>query len=101
MCTGEAGERGCLALKAALEMAPNDPEVAKWFREVTHERESMIAKVIKRGQAEGEISAKLDARATARYLMTSLAGLKVLGVSSPSAREVRDVVNLMLRVLDE
>ena len=101
MCTGEAGERGCLGLKAALEMAPNDPEVSKWFREVTHERESMIAKVIKRGQAEGEISPKLDARAVARYLMTSLAGLKVLGVSSPSAREVKEVVNLMLRVLDD
>ena len=101
MCTGEAGQRGCLGLKAALEMAPSDPDVSKWFRQVTHERESMVAKVIKRGQAEGEISPKLDARAVARYLLTSLAGLKVLGVSSPSAREVREIVNLMLRVLDE
>src|SRR5689334_5654035 len=38
-CTGEEGQRGCLGLKAALEMAPNDPEVAKWFKQVTHERE--------------------------------------------------------------
>lgn len=101
MCSGEAGQRGCLGLKAALEMAPHDEDVAKWVRDITREREQMLAKVIKRGQAEGDISDKLDSRAVAKYLLTSLAGLKVLGVSSPSPREVREVLNLILRVLDE
>jgi TetR/AcrR family transcriptional repressor of nem operon len=100
-CTGDAGQRGCLGLKAAVEMAPHDPDVANWVREITRARELMVAKVIKRGQAEGEISGGLDARAVARYLLMSLAGLKIMGVSSPSSRDVREVVSLILRVLDE
>jgi TetR/AcrR family transcriptional repressor of nem operon len=99
-CTGEAGLRGCLALKAGMEMAPHDKDVANWMKEATREREQMIAKLIKRGQGEGEIDASLDARAVARYLITSLTGLKVLGTASPSDRDVRDVVRLILRVLD-
>ncbi len=96
-----AGQRGCLGLKAAVEMAPHDPEVAAWVREVTRERELLVAKVIKRGQSDGEISDRLDARVVARYLLTCLAGLKIMGVSSPSAREVREVVSLILLVLDK
>ncbi len=101
LCTGDAGQRGCLGLKAAVEMAPHDPEVAAWVREVTRERELLVAKVIKRGQSDGEISDRLDARVVARYLLTCLAGLKIMGVSSPSAREVREVVSLILLVLDK
>jgi TetR/AcrR family transcriptional repressor of nem operon len=100
-CTGDAGQRGCLGLKAAVEMAPHDPDVANWVREITRARELMVAKVIKRGQAEGEINGGLDARVVARYLLMSLAGLKIMGVSSPSPRDVREVVSLILRVLDE
>jgi TetR/AcrR family transcriptional repressor of nem operon len=100
MCMGEAGQRGCLGLKAALEMAPHDADVAKWVRDITRERELMVAKVIKRGQSEGEIDNGLDARTVARYLLTSLAGLKVMGLSSPGPHEVREVLELILRVLD-
>ena len=99
-CTGDAGLRGCLALKAAMEMAPHDRDVAEWMKQVTRDREQVLAKVIRRGQAEGEINPRLDARATARYLMTCLAGLRVLGTASPSRKEVRDVVGLVLQALD-
>ena len=98
-CTGEAGRRGCLGLKAAMELAPHDPDIAAWMKQVTREREMMLAKAIRRGQNEGEIDADLDARATARFLISSLAGLRVLGTASPSEREVREVIELVLRVL--
>ena len=65
-CTGESGLRGCLALKAAMEMAPQDEDVAKWMRDVTHDRELQVAKTIRRGQAEGEINPKLEPRVLAQ-----------------------------------
>lgn len=98
-CTGEAGLKGCLGMKAALEMAPQDPDVANWMKNVSRERNLLIAKAIKRGQAAGEINPRLDAKAVARYLGTALAGLKLMGISGPTEREVRDVVELILRVL--
>jgi TetR/AcrR family transcriptional repressor of nem operon len=99
-CSGGAGQKGCLALKAAMEMAPQDADVANWVRRMTHAREQLIASVIKRGQAEGEINSKLEPRAAARYLLGALAGLGVMGVTAPPERKVREVVGLILRVLD-
>jgi len=96
---GESGQKGCLGLKAAMEMAPQDRDVADWAREVARQRERLLAKTIRRGQAEGEIDSGLDARAVARYLVTALAGLRVVGVSAPTEREVSEVVELILRVL--
>ena len=100
MCTGEAGLRGCLALKAAMEMAPHDKEVSDWVKHATRERELMVAKLVRRGQAEGGVNADLDPRAVARYLITSLTGLKVLGTAAPSDRDVREVLRLIVRVLE-
>lgn len=99
-CSGEAGARGCLVLKAAMEVAPHDADVADWLRNVTRERERTIAQVIRRGQAEGQVSPKLEPRAVARYLMSSLAGLRVLGTASPAQRQMREVADLILRILD-
>src|SRR6185437_3269600 len=99
-CTGERGLRGCLALKAAMEMAPHDKDVADWCKRVTLERERMLSDVVRRGQRENEIDAQLDPRVVARYLMSSLNGLRVLGMASPSERAVDEVVSLILRVLD-
>src|SRR3954470_19079583 len=31
-CAGDAGRRGCLASKAAMELAPHDADVARWFK---------------------------------------------------------------------
>ena len=100
MSVGAAGQKGCLGLKAAMEMAPQDQDVADFVRQVTLAREKMLAKVIKRGQDEGGIRPDLDSRAAARYLFAAVAGLRVMGTSAPSEREVREVVNLILRVLD-
>ena len=99
-CAGGAGQKGCLALKAAMEMAPQDADVANWVRRMTRAREQLIASVIQRGQAEGQINPKLDPRAAARYLLGALAGLGVMGVTAPPERKVREVVGLILRVLD-
>ena len=99
-CTGEAGLRGCLALKAAMEMAPQDDDVAQWVRDVAHERELQVAKTIRRGQAEGEINARIDPRVLARFLISGLAGLRVMGTASPSERDLRGVVELIIQSMD-
>ena len=100
ICTGEAGLRGCLGLKAALEMAPQDKDVAGWVRTVTRARDQLMAKAVRRGQSDGEINPRLDPRVVARFINTSLAGLKVLGTAAPTEKEVREVVAMMLRILD-
>lgn len=100
MCSGEAGLRGCLGIKAAMEMAAHDKDVADWVRTITRARDQLLARAIRRGQEAGEINRKLEPRVVARALNTALAGLKVLGTAGPTEKEVREVIAMMLRMLD-
>ena len=99
-CTGEDAARGCLAAKAALELAPHDPDISAWIRRFHERNVELVSQTIARGQQQGEINSELDARGVARFLLNGLAGLKLLGTTKPTADEVQVVVRLMLRVLE-
>ncbi len=99
MCTGQAGMRGCMAIKSAMEMAPHDKEIADWVKKFHRRNHKMVAEVLRRGQAQGEISAGIDADIAARFLLASLSGLHMLGTTSPTRKEVRDVMDMILKAL--
>ena len=99
-CCGPEGRRGCLAGKAAMELVPHEKDVAEYLRKLNTRNEKYLASVIQRGQDDGSINKALPPRATARYLLTSLGGLRTHGIMSPTKKEVREVVDLILRVLD-
>lgn len=97
---GEKGRRGCLAAKAAMELAPHDKDVAAWVKRFHRRNVSLIARVIERGQRAGEISRRLHANDAARFILNSLAGMRVTGTIARAA-EMDGVVELILKVLDE
>jgi TetR/AcrR family transcriptional repressor of nem operon len=99
-CTSEEGRRGCLAGKAAMELAPHDADIANWLKKYHRRNIDLVARTIARGQEHGEIAATLDPRAVARFLLNAMAGLRLLGTIAPSESEVKDVVQLTLKVLD-
>jgi TetR/AcrR family transcriptional repressor of nem operon len=99
-CIGEGARRGCLAAKAAMELAPHDKDIANWLRRFHRRNVDTLSRTIARGQAQGEINAKLDARAVARFLLNGVAGLRLLGTMGSSESEVQDILTLMLKVLD-
>lgn len=99
-CIGEAGRRGCMVAKAAMELAPFDEDIAHWVRKLHLRHERAVADVVRRGQKSGEINAALSPSAAARFLLSSMGGLRLLGSISPNEKDVREVVELVLRVLD-
>ncbi len=99
-CTGDEAGRGCLAAKAALELAPHDPDISAWIRRFHARNVELLADTLQRGQQQGEINPQLDARGVARFLLNGVAGLRLLGTTQPSPAEVQDVVRLMLKVLE-
>jgi TetR/AcrR family transcriptional repressor of nem operon len=99
-CTGAGAERGCLAAKAAMEFAPHDADVAAWLKRFHRRNVDSLTATIARGQEQGEISRRVDARAAARFVLNGIAGLRLLGTMGPSSGEVQDVVKLMMNVLD-
>ena len=99
-CTGDGAAKGCLAATAAMELAPHDKDVAAWLRRFHRRNTYLVARTIHRGQDGGEISRRIDARAAARFLLNGMAGLRLLGTIGMPENEPRDVVKMMLKVLD-
>ena len=99
-CTGEGGRRGCLIAKAAVELVPHDRDVAKWITRLHRRNEGIVASVVSRGQSEGEINTRSSAAAIARFLLAGLGGLRMLGTASPTQKDVNEVAELILRVLE-
>jgi TetR/AcrR family transcriptional repressor of nem operon len=98
-CTSEGAGRGCLAAKAAMELAPHDKDVAAWLRKFHRRNVSMVAKVIERGQKRGEISRGVCADVAAKFVLNNIAGLRLLGAMTPSSNEVRQVMEMVLDTL--
>src|SRR5436309_5826193 len=91
-CTGDGAGRGCLAAKAAMELAPHDKDIAAWLKRFHRRNVKLVAAVVQRGQEAGEIPRKLDPEAAARFLLNNIAGMRLLGTTSPTATELREVV---------
>jgi TetR/AcrR family transcriptional repressor of nem operon len=75
-----AGERrrGCLAVNTAIELAPDDPEIARALRISQDAAIATIAARLDRGRRDGDVAADLDVQATAEFLLTTIAGLRVM-----------------------
>ncbi len=82
---------GCLLVNTALELSPHDPEIAGIVRDGLAEMEGFFRRMVKRGQAAGEIPAGLDAVATARALLGLFIGLRVLSRSRPERALLRAI----------
>jgi TetR/AcrR family transcriptional regulator, transcriptional repressor for nem operon len=99
-CCAADGWRGCFVFNTAVEMAPHDEEIAQWVRQVMRRSQQMFRAALERGQAQGEFSRGLNCEAAACFLVVSVAGMRVICKTSPTPRELRGVVDLILSVLD-
>jgi TetR/AcrR family transcriptional repressor of nem operon len=91
------GQRGCMITTAAMEMMPADAEVTAILTRMYRQIQDLFAAAIIRGQAAGDIPRLYDERATARLLLCTLQGLRVLGKTGPSEAEMAGVVDAVMR----
>jgi TetR/AcrR family transcriptional repressor of nem operon len=96
----DQGARGCLVTGAAMEMVPDDAEVAAIIDRLFRRMRDLFAAAIIRGQASGEIPQNHDERAIARQLHCTMQGLRVLARTGPSEQDMTDIVDQALKSLD-
>lgn len=70
--------RGCLAVNTALELAARDEEAARAVRRMEERTIELLAARIERGRRDGDVAPGVDAKAQARFLMNTIAGLRVM-----------------------
>jgi len=97
---GESGNRGCFITNTALELAAHDREAGEIVAEAQKKTEAFFARMIKKGQAEGEIGSGVKPAETARALLALLIGVSVLARSRPERALLQTVVDDAIRRLD-
>jgi TetR/AcrR family transcriptional repressor of nem operon len=92
--------RGCLLANTAVELAPHDPEVGKRISRYVARTEEAFERTIVRGRASGELAARHDPEALARFLVNNLLGLRVLARTGAPRRALEDVARVALGALE-
>jgi TetR/AcrR family transcriptional repressor of nem operon len=92
--------RGCLLLSANLERDTADAAVTAFLRDNQVRLESIFVDALRRGQASGELSAAHDPRDLARYLVTTIQGMRAMARLRSDRRALEQVARIALTVLD-
>ena len=90
--------RGCLVTNSAVERGLRDTATAKKVSLCLLQLENGFYKTLVRARDTGEIDERLNLRAIARYLTSSLQGLLVMGKVRAERQALKDVVDVTLRV---
>ena len=93
------GSASCLGVSSVCEFGRSDADVAAINDEAAKLLERAFERHVKVGIEAGEIAADLVPRDVARYLSTSLSGLKVAGVGGASPAQLLPIARLVLRTL--
>lgn len=87
----ETRELGCMGVNAVCELAREDDEVRAVIEMGSALLEQTLKDVIDDGKAKGDVDCTIDSRAAARFLATTLSGMKVQAKAGASIDALRDV----------
>ncbi|MFG0229980.1 TetR/AcrR family transcriptional regulator [Achromobacter sp. 413638] len=96
---GAVGRRGCLVVGSAVELSAFDKTVAGHIAAALARNEAMVADLVRQGQGDGSIPARIDPVAAARMLLCLTQGMRVVGKTGRSREEMQAVVDVALGAL--
>jgi TetR/AcrR family transcriptional repressor of nem operon len=94
------GRRGCFIGNCAAEMARLDRGAAARVRASLARIEAAFREGLDRARARGELAARADTTALARFLTAAVQGLRLVGKANPDREALGDVAATMLRCFD-
>ena len=95
-----AGRRGCFISNTIAEFGPTNGAIAATARAGVARTESAFLRLIELAQDAGEIGRDRDARALARYLTSSLNGLRMMARAGADRSALDDILSVILATLD-
>lgn len=92
--------RGCLLTNTATELCARNAECAEAVQRNFARMEEAFATALRRGQATEELPGTLDPEALARFLTTTLQGLRVMAKTQPDRAALQDVVDVTMQLME-
>jgi TetR/AcrR family transcriptional regulator, transcriptional repressor for nem operon len=92
--------RGCLLVNATTELAPHDEEVAKVVRKNNVTCEGAFETALRHAVELGQVPRGIDTKSVARFLYTTLQGLRVSAKAGTPPSGLREVARVALSVLE-
>ena len=94
-----ASPKGCLMVNTAVELSLLDNEVSQRIKSAFKQTENLIANLLIRGQARGEVASSFDSSELARYIHKALIGVRVLVKTTSDPQELESTIGLTLSIL--
>ncbi|MEM6431351.1 MAG: TetR/AcrR family transcriptional regulator [Deinococcota bacterium] len=91
--------RGCLIANSTLELANHDDDVATIVCDNLENYEAAFKQVLLEAQQRGELSSDKNPDALARYLFSSLQGIRVTAKATNDRARLEDIAAITLSVL--
>jgi TetR/AcrR family transcriptional regulator, transcriptional repressor for nem operon len=95
------GRAGCFIGNCAAELAGQDRATAVRVRQSLAHIEATFRDALARAQVRGEIAAQADVDSLARFLVSGIQGLRLVGKANPDRAALTDIAAVMLRCLDK
>jgi TetR/AcrR family transcriptional repressor of nem operon len=96
--TREQHERGCLLLSANLQRDPQDVVVNNLLRDNQARVEAIFGAALRRAQTEGQLSAKEDPAALARFFVVTIQGMRAIARLRSDRKALEEVARVALGV---
>lgn len=91
--------KGCLIMNTATEFSGRDAIVADLVGEGARQFAGVFKNAVTRAQADGEIAADKDPEVLARYIVTTISGLKTMAKAGMQTAAIEDVAEVALTAL--
>nr|WP_321291767.1 TetR/AcrR family transcriptional regulator [uncultured Trichococcus sp.] len=91
--------KGCLMVNTAVELSLLDNEISQRIKSAFKQTENLIADLLIRGQARGEVASSFDISELARYIHNALIGVRVLVKTTSDPQELESTIDLTLSIL--
>ena len=89
---------GCMMSHAAVELCPDDAGVSSMVGAGLRRAEASLHRALIRARDAGELGADRDLRALARYLLSSVNGVRVMARATDDPKTMRDIVETTLSI---